>query len=215
MENQYLPNYIAEMQSTVPGTDRKLPEVNNSCMTCDCGCTFYLFSLDVLFYWVFAVYIGSLDVPLFEISFCFWNVLDYIISFEPLWGAHGSCVSGFLNCFTLLSKTVVWRSIPNFLGPSIKSLTFLWVNLCPCFSTKSYLILEIEFQIQNMLQEATAFSSAWIVSLFCVLQKENDILAIWLHAGPHGAMCGIWLASVTLLLGIPFLFHEMPVSLTS
>lgn len=136
MENQYLPNYIAEMRSTVPRTDRKLPEVNNSCMTCDCGCTFYLFSLDVLFYWVFAVYIGSLDVPLFEISFCFWNVLDYIISFEPLWGAHGSCVSGFLNCFTLLSKTVVWRSIPNFLGPRIKGLTFLWVNLSPCFSTK-------------------------------------------------------------------------------
>lgn len=158
MENQYLPNYIAEMRSTVPGTDRKLPEVNNSCMTCDCGCTFYLFSLDVLFYWVFAVYIGSLDVPLFEISFCFWNVLDYIISFEPLWGAHGSCVSGFLNCFTLLSKTVVWRSIPNFLGPSIKGLTFLWVNLSPCFSTKSYLILRIEFQIQNSRRHRILFN---------------------------------------------------------
>lgn len=162
MENQYLPNYIAEMRSTVPGTDRKLPEVNNSCMTCDCGCTFYLFSLDVLFYWVFAVYIGSLDVSLFEISFCFWNVLNYIISFEPLWGAHGSSVSGFLNCFTPLSKTVVSRSIPNFLGPSIKSLSFLWVNLSHCFSTKNYLILRIEFQIQNMLQEGTTFSSAWI-----------------------------------------------------
>lgn len=215
MENQYLPNYRAEMRSTVPRTDRKLPEVNNSCMTCDCSCTFYLFSLDVLFYWVFTVYIGSLHVPLFEISFCFWNVLDYIISFEPLWGAHGSCVSGFLNCFTLLSTTVVWRSIPDFLGPSVKGLTFLWVNLSPCFWIKGYLVLGIELQTQNMLQEGTVHSSTWIVSLFCALQKENDISAIWHDAGPQGAVCRIWPASVTLLLGLHFPLCEMSVSLAS
>lgn len=173
MENQYLPNYIAEMRSTVPRTDRKLPEVNNSCMTCDCSCTFYLFSLDVLFYWVFTVYIGSLDVPLFEISFCFWNVLDYIISFQPLWGAHGSCVSGFVNCFTLLFKAVVWRAIPNFVGP--KSLgSLLWVNLSlprptPHFSIKAT-FWEESLELRT-LQEVTIHTLKWIISLFCVLKK--------------------------------------------
>jgi hypothetical protein len=144
MENQYLPNYIAEMRSTAPQTDRKLPEVNNSCMTCDCSCTFYLFSLDALFYWVFTVYTGSLDVPLFEISFCFWNVLDYIISFEPLCGAHGSCVSGFLDCFTPLSKTGLESnsklSRPKD-WPIGLSYGSIFPSALPCFSIKGYLIL--------------------------------------------------------------------------
>lgn len=54
------------------------------------------------------------------------------------------------------------------------------------------------------------------MSLFCALQKENDISAIWHDAGPQGAMHRIWPSPViTLLLGIHFPLQEMPVSLAS
>lgn len=162
------------------------------------------------------VCISSLDVPLFEINFCFQNVLGYIISFALLWGTHSSCVSSFLNRFMAISKTAVWILIPNILGLKSDCL-FSMKSICPSSLTAQvFQILRGAFLNQSIFQKGIASTWVWTKSLVYG-SRENVTsqplgLAWHWHSGSCSirSTCGIWADSAPNLWVINGLGHLFP-----